>query len=156
MRFDIYEQRCGTQHDLLFKMSQVIADVAEINVARDDNSVPTTLISDFAAYDVPLIEKHGTTPFLWHVHWAGTYIHFLDRDSLQAPTFESWAESFLKWDDWTFTELNYRWCGKSDIYYYDGVRFRLVSRETALLIWQYYGKHIIEQHYKTESAAVTA
>lgn len=148
-------------HDIEVAMSRVLSDIAKYNTAQKSWRVPYTLFSDFAI-DVVSINKpeHAGKPFLWHTHSAGTYMHYMyDNIKEDQPSYEAWKSNFEKFDDWTFTELNYGWDGgdksTSRYFYYDGDRyFREVSRETALLIWQNTGKQIIAEREKSAAAAV--
>lgn len=148
-------------HDIEIAMSWALSDIAEYDIVQNGWGVPTTLFSDYAI-DVVSINKpeHVGKPFLWHTHSAGTYMHYMyDNIKEEQPSYEAWKSNFRKFDDWPFTELTYNWDGgdkKTNRYfYYDGDRhFREVSKETALLIWQYTGKQIIAEREKVMAAAV--
>lgn len=150
-------------HDVELSMAEVLAQTAKYDSDTNDN-IPSFLWSDYAL-DVVSINKPENlgVSFLWHVHYAGTYLHYVNLDSdMKFPTYEKWKKNFENFDDWTFTELNYRWGSNihkhpmERIYYFDGHKFREVSRNTALLIWQYTGKEIIRKHEQLVPVAVTA
>lgn len=163
--------------DLLNLMSDVIADEATKNISlRGGRDVPTTLISDFAKYDVAAVSKKCHTPFLWHVHWAGTYLHFLDLDS-HSEDFnghpEVWRKGFEQNYDWACDELTHNWemDGQKDrFFFYDGDlehvaqwwgarrnSFREVSREEALVIRTAYGNACIAEMERTKvEVSITA
>lgn len=141
-------------HDLEVAMAYVLADTARYN-ARVSDFIASTLWSDYALDVVSIHEPENLGhPFLWHVHNAGTYLHYMDIHKIEVDydRYLKWKGRFLAFDDWTFNELNYKWgfnIHKSPverIYYYDGKTFREVSRNTALLIWQYTGLELIRQH----------
>lgn len=162
--------------NLLSMMSDVIADMAQQSILHGCRCVPSTLVSDFAKYDVAAVSKKAHTPFLWHVHWAGTYLHFLDLDS-HAEDFnghpEVWREAFNRDRDWACDELTHNW-ELNDIedrfFFYDGDlehadcwlgarhnSFREVSREQALVIRVAYGHACIkEMEEKEEAVTITA
>lgn len=151
-----------TVHDIETAMSYVLTEIAEYDATTSTwGHIPSWLFSDYAL-DCDNIRKNPGMPFLWHTHDAGTYLHMLDKDIERThKSYESWKADFLKFDDWEFTELNYMW-GESNgrshpmerIYYYDGDTFREVSRATANLIWQYFGKSVIMEHENVVSVAV--
>lgn len=141
-------------HDLERVMSCVLAETADYNFSRGHHA-PFTLWSDFAVDAVSINRSDNLyKPFLWHVHDAGTYLHYMSLDGIEDndERYLNWKQKFLTFNDWTFNELNYKWgydMHKSPverIYYYDGKTFREVSRDTALLIWQFTGLELIRQH----------
>lgn len=151
-------------HDLECAMSAVLSEIAEYDAMTSERgNVPTWLFSDFAL-DVANIRENPGVPLLWHTHDAGTYLHFLEPDiEKYHKSYEQWKADFLKFDDWEFTELNYKW-GYSNghkhpmerIYFYDGEYFREVSRDTANLIWQYFGKTVIMEREEAVTVEVVA
>lgn len=145
-------KRIEDRHDLERAMSSVLSEIAQYDARTFENGrVPSWLFSDFAI-DCDLMRLHPGEPFLWHTHDSGTYLHFIgvERD-WSVESFIGWRKDFLKWDDWTYTELNYKWGYNlhkhpmERIYYYDGEYFREVSRQTALLIWRFTGLEIIHR-----------
>lgn len=146
-------------HDLDCAMACILSETAEKQVIESGRPyVASTLFSDYAL-DITTLRKHVGENFLWHVHDNGTHLHMLDRNNIEREqrSYDAWKKNFLAFSDWAFAELNYRWGGENNpldrIFYYDGKSFREVSRETALLIWQYNGLELIRRH---EAASITA
>lgn len=141
------------EHDIEIQMSCVLNDAAEWSAANNNGYVPYTLFSDLCLDARNMAENDVMNKkFLWHVHAAGTYLHWLNIDNIEdnEERYMSWRHDFLTWDDWTFTELNYRWGCRNHpmdrVFYFDGKSFREVSRDTALLIWRYTGLELIHKH----------
>lgn len=141
--------------DLLQRMSEIIAHIAYWD-SVEYNTVPSTLVSDFSKYDsVNISNDKRNRPFLWHTHWAGTYLHFLSDKEEDTCDLDRFVRQFKKHTDWISEELTYRWSYSEfteQFWFYDGDNFRQVSRETALVIWQSYGDAMIAEHEKQNAA----